>query len=297
MLKIIVKKAINYFGFDVSKIERRENIYFQKDAWEHQEKHLLPFHKEGMLVIDIGAGGTPSPIASILTDYYPDDSVHRSKSVDESKPLVICSVESMPFKNNIFDLSICSHVLEHVSTPELAASEISRISISGYVETPAYGKDTLIGTADMHEWQVVENCGCLHFFPYTKRQKEANKNSPFMNIWSQKKYHPLQQFFWERTDVFNVNYIWHESMQVVAHRKSESGPKNSLKSAWQPIDQSRLPNTSPLLTANEIQLLEKCLVAPDGFSNMKYSEGSFWNEDGSTQYPVRGKRVYFELGR
>ena len=83
----------------------------------------------------------------------------------------------------VFYLSICSHVLEHVPDPASAATKNGRISKRGYLETPAYGKDVLVGTGHQHIRQVVSDNDLFHFFSYTQRQNQAHADSPLMSIW------------------------------------------------------------------------------------------------------------------
>ena len=281
----MLKNALRFFGINISKWERRKNIFINKSAWEHQEKIISLKYIDGMIVVDIGSGGSPSPIANILTDFFPDDSIHRSRPIDEGRPIVICSVEAMPFKERSFDFSICSHVLEHVPCPNKAAYEISRISKAGYIETPAYGKDILIGTGSMHQWQVVLNSNQLHFFPYTVKQKESHSNSPFMSIWSDEVYHPLQEYFWNHVDLFNVCYLWDKDINLLVHDERNKLIENFSRKKWHSVDNRKLSNMKSTLTDSEISLLEKCLVTPDGLSPMKYIEGAFINENGEIQYP------------
>ena len=64
---------------------------------------------------------------------------------------------------------------------------------------------------------------------------------------------------------------------------------------WKPINENILPNTPASLTDKEIELLENTLATPDGKELMKFVEKKFVSNDGRIAYPVRGKRVYFEI--
>lgn len=293
MIKNVVKRFLLLLGYRIESRQIELNTYFEKSAWDYQSKYILPHYQNMDVVIDIGSGGAPSPIANILTDYYPDQKIHRTTTIVEDRPLVVCSVERMPFKCKVFDISICAHVLEHVPNPILAIEEIGRISKAGYLETPAYGKDILIGTGYQHIWQVVSSGETLHFFPYTARQHEAHADSPFMNIWCQSEYHPFQRFFWERQDLFNAIQFWTVLPRIVIH--SEYPEMTVAKIKWKPIQKEKLPDLLPDLTDDEIDLLEKCLSAPNKTSSMHYRSGSFWDETEEFEYPVRGKRIYCEI--
>ena len=295
MFQRLVKNVLKSFGLEIKRAEKRRNTFVARPAWEYQSAYVLPHYKNTDLVIDIGCGGAPSPLSTVLTDFYPDESIHRARPVVEDRPLVVCSADRMPFREKSFDLSICSHVLEHVPDPIKAAAEISRISRKGYLEAPAYGKDVLVGTGNQHIWQVVNNDGVLHFFPYTQRQHQAHVGSPLMTIWCQEEFHPWQQFFWERQDIFNAIQFWEGNPKIRVHR-AQPGMAECSPATWTPIAQERLPALAPTLNDAEIALLEACLVTPDGSRSMHYEMGEFVDATGRYHYPVRAKRIYFNLG-
>lgn len=291
----LLKQALRSMGLDVRRVEQRINNYISQPAWSYQSTYILPHYTKGDRVIDVGCGGSPSPISTVLTDFFPDESIHRARPVVEDRPLIVCSALDMPLRDKSFDLSICTHVLEHVPDPLKAAKEIARISSKGYLETPAYGKDVLVGTGHQHIWQVVSSQGVLHFFPYTERQHQAHADSPFMNIWCQQEYHPWQEFFWERQDIFNAIQFWEDHPDIeVSHNPfiTTDSPEN----AWKPVPMEKLPDTPASLTDTEIALLEDCLTAPDKTGKMTYANGNFVDETGKVIYPVRAKRIYFEIG-
>lgn len=288
-----MKGVFAALGLEVRRIDRRRNEYIGRSAWDYQESYVLPLYKDGEIVIDIGCGGAPAPIASVLTDYFPDHSIHRARPLVEDRPLVVCSVDRMPFRDKCFDLSLCAHVLEHVPDPERAALEIARISKRGYLETPAYGKDILVGTGHQHVWQVVCSDTTFHFFPYTERQHAAHRDSPMMTIWCQEGFHEWQSFFWSRQDLFNAIQVWTDTPRIEVHALIDGV---SDQPTWSPIPAIRLPSIPPLLTEREVGLLESFLISPDKSEPMRYDGSSFVNASSTIHYPVRGKRVYFELG-
>jgi SAM-dependent methyltransferase len=264
-----------------------------RTSWSYQEPLVAPLVRPGDVLLDIGSGNNPSPRADLLADFFPDDSFHRSGEVVEHKPLLVCSVDRIPLRRRSIDFVLCSHVLEHVADPVRSAAELSRIAKAGYAETPAYGKDILIGTGYMHRWQVVSHEGTLHFFEYTPRQQEAHVASPVMKIWLSPHFHPWQEYFWARQDLFNAWVVWKGKLPVEVHRRT---PVRRL-SAWKPVDESRLPAVPPALTDAEITLLERCLAAPGAHGPMRFREDRFTDRTGRIRFPVRGKRIYCEQGR
>jgi ubiquinone/menaquinone biosynthesis C-methylase UbiE len=130
-------------------------------------------------VLDIGSGHLPFPFATHLADLALDDAtVGRAgipfKHVD-GKPVYQCSVEELPFGDQEFDFIYCSHVLEHVASPEKACRELMRVGRRGYIETPTRGKDLWLNTAKAsnHRWAVELLNGTLIFTEYTPEDIEG----------------------------------------------------------------------------------------------------------------------------
>jgi SAM-dependent methyltransferase len=274
----------------------RKNPYINLSAWDYQKGFVGRCISADAIVLDVGSGNYPCPRANVLADFFPEESIHRSGRIMEDRPLVICSVERLPFLRHAFDFVICSHLLEHVESPSRAAAELSRVAQAGYIETPAYGKDILIGTGHMHRWQVVEFEGVLHFFEYSERQKKAHIGSPVMDIWLNEMFHPWQDFFWERQDLFNAMLIWEEPPKVIEYRRWKGKPAPLPQ--WSPPPEEKLPDQPCALNSEEIELLESRLASPDGLSSMHFRDrdGCFVDGEGKIVYPVRGKRIYCEFG-
>jgi len=281
-------------GYEIQKIDTRQNQYLKSSNWEYQKKIVLPKLPQNGIILDLGSGHNPVPQANILADFFPEDTIHRAGTMVEDKPLIVCSVDRIPFLDKKIDFAICSHIIEHVHSPVRACNELGRIAKAGYIETPAYGKDVIVGTGNMHNWQVVEFEGTMHFFEYSQRQREAHTTSPAMELWSSRKYHPWQDFFWERQDVFNAMHLWNGAPSILEYRrKGESKP--APLHPWVPVHEKKLPANAATLTDKEIMLLESVLATPDGKKPMRFVSGNFVNNEGSVIYPVRGKRVYFEM--
>jgi len=83
--------------------------------------------KRGNLVIDIGSGGTPNPLADICVDGM-DENLERDTALKIDRPFVWANVQNLPFEKDCFDYSILSHVLEHLENPAECLTEINRIS-------------------------------------------------------------------------------------------------------------------------------------------------------------------------
>jgi SAM-dependent methyltransferase len=104
--------------------------------------------KAAMNVVDLGCGTSGScPFADVLVDRadwsnkFPD------------KKFVVHDLNDLPlpFEDNEFDFSFCSHILEHVTDPVKFLSEVTRISKSGYIEVPSPLIDNLVSGNDTHD--------------------------------------------------------------------------------------------------------------------------------------------------
>jgi ubiquinone/menaquinone biosynthesis C-methylase UbiE len=85
------------------------------------------------LVLDAGAG--ESRFKDILKDvrYLAIDIGWGDLGWDYSKIDVACSVDRLPFDSNVFDIVICTQVLEHVKEPQRVLNELFRVLKGGGV--------------------------------------------------------------------------------------------------------------------------------------------------------------------
>jgi SAM-dependent methyltransferase len=95
---------------------------------------------DGALVLDVGSGDKPSWRADVLLDRYvgAEFSGQRSgtRRARVSRPLFDADAAAMPFRDQAFDYTICSNLLEHVPDPAAVLEELMRVSPAGYIEVP-----------------------------------------------------------------------------------------------------------------------------------------------------------------
>jgi SAM-dependent methyltransferase len=92
----------------------------------------------GKRVLDVGSGHRPHEDATHLIDLLPEDDSERGKPIKRlGRPLVLGTIEALPFKDQTFDYIYASHVLEHTVDPAAACNELMRVARAGYVETPS----------------------------------------------------------------------------------------------------------------------------------------------------------------
>lgn len=90
-------------------------------------------------VLDAGAGrlAYKSLVTAVTKNYVSSDFMKTHPDLD-----VITDIEKMNFKNNSFDVVLCSQVLEHVPHPWLAMKEIHRVLNKngvGIITVPLFG--------------------------------------------------------------------------------------------------------------------------------------------------------------
>jgi Methyltransferase domain len=90
------------------------------------------------LVLEIGSGGNPCARSDVLVDFALSEKEHpKSRGIVTDRTTIFSQAEKLPFQDNAFDFSITIHTLEHSESPSAFLDEISRVSKSGYIETPS----------------------------------------------------------------------------------------------------------------------------------------------------------------
>ena len=178
-------------------------------------------------VLDIGSGHLPFPFATHLADLSLEDGkVGRAgtpfKQVD-GKPVYQCSVEELPFGDKEFDFIYCSHVLEHVSSPENACKELMRVGKRGYIETPTRGKDLWLNTAMIsnHRWAVELLNNTLIFTEYSPEDIEGLSCSILLDMHCNPqtdRERALSALVNLKADKLNTMLYWEESINFEVRR-------------------------------------------------------------------------------
>lgn len=186
----------------------------EKSRFAYQCSILLSQIKPGDRVLDIGSGHEPNPLATILSDRFVGDTIHRSRPLKrDGRPLLQMDIEHIPFQDKSVDFVICSHILEHVANPVACCREIMRVGRAGYIETPTLMKDALFGWARKtgHRWHIQAVHNHLVFFEYTDRQLEGLGTEFFREAIFGIHEHPLQDVFSKNNDLLNVQLTWKNS--------------------------------------------------------------------------------------
>ncbi|MHB8120730.1 MAG: methyltransferase domain-containing protein [Desulfuromonadaceae bacterium] len=206
-------------------------------------------------VLDIGSGHLPFPFATHLADLALEDgNVGRAgipfKHLD-GKPVYECNIEKLPFADKEFDFVYCSHVLEHVNSPENACQELMRVAKRGYIETPTRGKDLWLNTAKIsnHRWAVELIHQKLVFTEYTLQEIDGVNCDILLNMHCSPRTLREKAFaalLYLKADLVNTMVYWEDTFELEVRRIKGSRPD----SAAPPISKSPLtPRTEPSFSA------------------------------------------------
>lgn len=210
-------------------------IYFIK-------RKVLPGYRVGKndLVIDIGSGDKPFWRANVFFDNLSLDNLQRSTYENTIRTIgnfINGDITKTKFKNNAFDFSYCSHVLEHVERPDLAIKEIMRISKAGYIEVPN-GIVDLINPFYSHLWFVFLDKNKLSFYRKSEKLHDIlSKNSvdyiPLLNKIGK----PFIRFYWKNKinyEIINTNLkkFTPPSIEKVKNKKDDASIISLFSKKW-----------------------------------------------------------------
>lgn len=88
------------------------------------------------LVLDVGSGSCPLPRSDVLLDRLSLAQHRCGSALVADRPLVLGNAMRMPFRDGAFDFVVASHILEHMTAPEIFLEELQRVARAGLIEVP-----------------------------------------------------------------------------------------------------------------------------------------------------------------
>jgi ubiquinone/menaquinone biosynthesis C-methylase UbiE len=208
-----------------------------KDRYSLYQSRLYNFGiKPSDKVLDVGSGNVPSHFATHLVDVTIENNDYGRagmafKHVD-GIPIYECNLEKLPFEDNEFDFVYCSHVLEHVTDPDKACSELMRVGKRGFIESPTRGKDIWLNTAKVsnHRWAIENNNNKLIFTEYSPEEIEGLQNDILMNMHVAPQT-PREKAFsaliYLKADKINTMLLWEGFFEFTIYRRNKQLTSNN----------------------------------------------------------------------
>ena len=132
------------------------------------------------MLLDVGSGSHPHPRADVTCDLYFCAEYQGGKfNALEQKNFVICDAQHLPFRDQTFQESNCTHVLEHLDDPRLGLSELQRVSKEGYLEMPSLLYENILFGYPFHLWVFTRNQGKVYFCKSKKLKINGYTVIPF----------------------------------------------------------------------------------------------------------------------
>ena len=163
-------------------------------------------------ILDIGCGYTANKYASVIAD------VQDLSNFYKGRKFVKINEDKLPFKDNEFDFTIASHVIEHVENFEFFIKELERISKKGYIELPTRLADNLIfENRNDHIWWFL-------YDDIENKLIASKKNQliePFITVSMAKNLEEVfrdslvTELYWEK----NIEYVINDKIKNMNFKK------------------------------------------------------------------------------
>lgn len=157
-----------------------------------------------MVKLDIGCGNLNSVHSGDHVFFNSKDVIHIDIKKKSYHLEVQTSVNSLPFKDNFFDISYLSHVLEHLENPLLALKEIKRVT-----------KKTVVVRVPNASYFRFKDEHEEHLFSWTPSTIESLLNKVFTNvkITTSKRYNKKRNYI--KKIVFAIATLFLKNNEIV----------------------------------------------------------------------------------
>ena len=180
--------------------------YFKKIKWALR-KAKLPVGKND-LVLDVGSGGTPFPRSDILLDRVTGSEHRCGATMVIDRLAVFGDAQKMPFKDKSFDFVVASHILEHMSEPEIFIKELQRVAKAGYIEVPNAVFERFF-PYDIHCLEIMKINDTLHIH----KKKSQTEDSFLGNLGIFVDDPKWKYLFEEDSEMFHSRLYWNSNIK------------------------------------------------------------------------------------
>ena len=142
-------------------------------------QRLLSEEKD-LLILDCGCGNKPYfPFFENMSSLYIGIDLRRTKYVD-----VVGDTEKLPFKESLFDVVLCTQVLEHTLSPSTLIDEIYRVlKRNGFLFLSTHGVWPVHDPSfDFWRWTDLGLKKMLAKFPIVKIYESGGRIASFFQI-------------------------------------------------------------------------------------------------------------------
>lgn len=186
----------------------------------------LPEIQKHWKVAEVGPGEFPLPRADVYIDYDIDKLTPLSA---RGKSTILGDVQSgLPnIPDGAYDFLFCSHVLEHLPSPEKAAATLSRIAKRGTLVVPSAMKEALnFHEETAHEWLILPSpreSGPPIFVRNNPRYIEKARDIEAQKIMSrlfrtgpnrQEEARYLRKWFYQHEESLDVVVHWQNELKI-----------------------------------------------------------------------------------
>ena len=255
------------------------------------------------MILDIGSGHKPDTKANILLEYTDAGNEHRwNQGLKTDRPIVFYNTSKIPFKDKVFSKTICKHVLEHVDDPKLFLSEIERISLGGYIETPSEIAELVFTPYDQHKWVI--NFDSNKLLIKKKTGDNISKLNKLFDFLCEHEHGFEENFYWKRRALFFIEYYWNGSINFEIIPKS----KNTELDLWSDSVLKKIcvlnkvnarRNTSfrniKYRTSEIFLFLEENIKSPCCHTDVSNINKSFVCKACNMSFPIQGNKIDLSL--
>ena len=271
-------------------------------------KLFLPVKRKD-LVLDIGSGGHPYPRADILVDRISGAEHRNNYSLITDRITILSDARKLPFKDKSIDFSIASHILEHISNPEVFLKELIRVSKRGYIEVPSALFERLFPynihclEIDKIDGELIINKKSkpiiddfMHSFSY------LGKNGTLGKIMHENPASFHVRLFWE--DKINYKIInkevdssWVESIYFEENSEAVSTNKLINSFTWRNFGDYLVTIYYKSIRSNfrNNKVIRNILCCPECYKDLKISLDELYCSSCNKKYIKDGKTYNFEL--
>lgn len=169
--------------------------------------------KKTDLVLEIGSGGNPYYRSNILCDAYLETEERFFERLIVDRPIILAKAEDLPFKDNIFDFVIASHVLEHSKDPEKFISELQRVGKAGYIEVPDAFMERLTNYP-FHMLEITDQNNSL----LIRKKKNQVQDEELWELFKSKARSIAPFLFSKYPFNFHVRYYWAKDLGGIKYQ-------------------------------------------------------------------------------